>query len=144
MNYICQDLGQYDITRPARTRLSITPTSPLQHSIHHTMTDPIPSTLPAGPYVIRNRETSTVLHIPHPDAIDQGTISVQARQQDEGEFKDQQIWWIEPLAKHNTDPDKGTLYSITSPGSGKALEGNPDSGTAVLVMTWEMLTKLRR
>lgn len=99
------------------------------------MSDPIPSTLPAGAYVIRNRETSTVLHIPHPDAIDQGTISVQARQQDEGQFKDQQIWWVEPLAEYDTDSEKGMVYSITSPGSGKALEGNPDSGTPLLVMT---------
>lgn len=90
--------------------------------------------LPAGPYVIRNRETSTVVHIQHPDAVYQGTTSIQAYQQDEGQYKDQQIWWIEPIADYNTGPKKEVVYSITSPGSGKSLEENPESGKAMLLM----------
>lgn len=105
------------------------------------MSNPGATTLPAGPYVIRNRETSTVVHIQVPDAIRQGNTSVQAFQQDEGQFKDQQIWWIEPLADYDTQSEKGLVYSITSPGSGKALEGDPASGEALLFKPWKILTR---
>lgn len=82
-----------------------------------------------GPYVIRNCKTSTVLHIQRPDAKHQDT-SLQAYQQDEDQFADQQIWWLEPLADYNgPDSDKEIVYSITSPGSGKSLDANPESGT---------------
>lgn len=56
---------------------------------------------------------------------------MQAFQQDEGQFKDQQIWWIEPLADYDTNSEKGLVYSITSPGSGKSLEGDPVSGKSL-------------
>lgn len=84
---------------------------------------------PTGAYVIRNRKTSTVLHIQYPDAKHQDT-SLQAYKQDESQFADQQIWWLEPLADYNgADSDKGVVYSITSPGSGKSLDTNPETGT---------------
>lgn len=95
------------------------------------MSKPVATSLPAGPYVIRNCETSTVVHIQVPDASRQGITSVQAFQQDEGQFKDQQTWWIEPLADYDTKSEKGLVYSITSPGSGKSLEGDPVSGKSV-------------
>lgn len=84
--------------------------------------------LPTGAYIIRNRQTATVLHTQSADAVTHGVVNVQAYQQDESQFKDQQIWWVEPLADYTTDPSKGVVYSITSPGSGKALEANPESG----------------
>lgn len=94
----------------------------------HIMSSPVSAVVPAGAYVIRNRKTSTVLHIQHPDAKHQDT-SLQAYQQDESQFADQQIWWLEPLANYNdADSSKGVVYSISSPGSGKSLDANPDSG----------------
>lgn len=136
---------QCDITCLALPRSTATATrSPLQHSIHRTMSDPVTATLPAGPYVIRNRETSTVVHIQHPDAIYQGTTSVQACQQDEGQFKDQQIWWVEPLAEYDTESGNEVVYSITSPGSGKSLEGNPESGNVMPLIPWWVLTMCMR
>lgn len=95
------------------------------------MSNPAHISLPAGPYVIRNRETSTVVHIEYPFAIGQGLTSVQAFQQDEGQYNDQQIWWVEPLAEYDTESENGVVYSITSPGSGKALEGHHESGMAL-------------
>lgn len=102
------------------------------------MSSPAPATFTAGPYVIRNCKTSTVVHIQHPDASHQGT-SVQAFQQDEGQFSDQQIWWIEPLANYDMGTEKGLVCSITSPGSGKALDANPESGTLRAVDNIESL-----
>lgn len=104
------------------------------------MSNPIPTSFLAGPYVIRNRYNSTVVHIQHADAIHQGIYSVQAFQQDEGQFNDQQIWWIEPLADYDTDSAKGVVYSITSPGRGKLLEGSPESGTANELLFRHILT----
>lgn len=103
------------------------------------MPDPIATALPTGPYVIRNSETSTVVHIQVPDAERQGITSVQAFQQDEGQFKDQQIWWIEPLAEYDSESEKGLVYSITSPGSGKALEGDPAESKLVLLVPWKIV-----
>lgn len=93
------------------------------------MSTPASAVHPTGAYVIRNRKTSTVLHTQYPDVKHQDT-SLQAYQQDESKFADQQIWWLEPLADYNgADADKGAVYSITSPGSGKSLDANPESGT---------------
>lgn len=118
------------VTFPARhlSSFSSPTTSPPHYRDNRTMSNPVPASLPAGPYVIRNRYNSAVVHIQHADATHQGIYSVQAYQQDEGQFKDQQIWWIEPLADFDTDSAKGVVYSISSPGSGKLLEGNPQSG----------------
>lgn len=92
------------------------------------MSAPVSAVVPAGAYVIRNRKTSTVLHTQHPYAKLQDT-SLQAYQQDESQFADQQIWWLEPLANYNgADSGKGVIYSITSPGSGNSLDANPNSG----------------
>lgn len=105
------------------------------------MSTPVPATLPAGPYVIRNIQNSTVIHIQHADAIYQGLTSIQAYKQDEGQFKDQQTWWIEPLADYDGGSPEEVVYSITSPGSGKSLEGNPESGMARRVMAGYVLTR---
>lgn len=84
--------------------------------------------LPTGAYIIRNCRTSTVLHTEAPDALATGSTTVYAHEQDEGQFHNQQIWWVEPLADY-TGPSNGTLYSINSPGGGKVLEADPESGT---------------
>lgn len=105
-------------------------TSPPFHLHILKMSPPLPATLPAGPYVIRNQHNSTVLHIQHSDALHQSAYSIQASHQNESQFKDQQIWWVEPLADHDSDSTKGAVYSICSPGSGKVLEANPESGIA--------------
>lgn len=83
---------------------------------------PVP--IPAGAYVVRNRHTSTVLHLQYADASS-GRTSLQASGRNEGSNKDQQIWWIEPLPHHGGQ----NVYSISIPGSGKALEADPKSGT---------------
>lgn len=92
--------------------------------------DAVSGTLSAGPYVIRNRMTSTVLHMEHLD-INKDGCNVLAFKQDEGQFKNQQIWWIEPLAEYGSEDEKpgdGLVYSITNPASGRSLDTNPGSG----------------
>lgn len=113
-------------TRPHSPSLSFS-SSP-QLSTNNTMSTPAPAPLPTGAYIIRNRETSTVLHAQSSEIGIHDATSVLANQQDEGQFKDQQIWWVEPLADYAANSSKSLVYSITSPGSGKALEANPESG----------------
>lgn len=90
----------------------------------------VPAVIPAGAYVIRNRSSQTALHSKVPDAADMGT-SVQIYQRDEHhQYMDQQIWWIEPLAQSADSNLAGcVVYSITSPGSGKALYANPEKSS---------------
>lgn len=82
----------------------------------------IPSLLP-GAFYIRNKKTSTVLHI---DKIPfNGGPRVLMHNQ-ESKFGNQQIWWIESLPGYadKTEP----TYFITSPGSGRALDVAPGAG----------------
>lgn len=93
--------------------------------------DALSGTPSAGPYVIRNKLTSTVLHMEHRDLNKDG-CNVLAFKQDEGQFKNQQIWWIEPLAEYgseNEKPEDGLVYSITNPATGRSLDTNPEGGT---------------
>lgn len=92
------------------------------------MSSPIIAPVPTGAYIIRNRQTSNVLHAETANAVSEGTTTVEAHKQDECQFNHHQIWWVEPLAEYTTDSSKGLVYSITSPYSGKALEANPESG----------------
>lgn len=95
------------------------------------MSSQFSSDLPTGAYVIRNCMTSTVVHTQYPEASHTKT-SVHAFQRDESTFKDQQIWWIEPVPNRDAESEGGLVYSITSPGTGKALDGNPETGTTLL------------
>lgn len=82
--------------------------------------------VPTRAYVIRNKQTSTVLHIVDPDATKNWSNLV-AYEQDENTFFDQQIWWIEPLP--GCKDSKGeVVYSITNPSSGRALDMNGRAG----------------
>lgn len=80
------------------------------------MTDKIPP----GAYVIRNRHTLTVLHI---ETATLGTdySRVLAFEQDENQYRDRQVWWIEPLSDPESD-EEGILYSITNTACGKTLD----------------------
>lgn len=85
-----------------------------------------------GAYVIRNKQTKTVLHIVAPAPGDRMSVpEVVAFEQDENQYHDQQIWWIEPLA--DTKSIVGHLgdmiYSITNTCSGKSLHMDGLPGT---------------
>lgn len=82
----------------------------------------------AGAYVIRNKKTSAVLHI-----AKLGSWELLAYEQDESTYKNQQIWWIEPLPDYEDhEPEKGLVYSITSPATGKSLDISPGEGITAL------------
>lgn len=74
--------------------------------------------------MVRNRKTSTVLHIESPDICNNFT-NLLAFQQDENHYRHQQIWWIEPLT--DLEDDDGPGYSIRSPASTgcRAIDMNP-------------------
>lgn len=74
----------------------------------------------SGPYVIRNRHTSAVLHIEN-STFNSDYSKVVAFEQDENLYRDKQIWWIEPLPDPEADQE-GVLYSITNTSCGKSLD----------------------
>lgn len=79
----------------------------------------------AGAYVIRNKKTSTVLHVGRP-----GTTELLVYRQDESMYQSQQIWWIEPLCEYEDhEPEKGLVYSITNPATRMSLDIVPAGGT---------------
>lgn len=86
--------------------------------------------IPAGAYVIRNKQTRTVLHLVAPEPGERASVhEVVALEQDESQYHNQQIWWVEPLAEVAT-PEKSqsdAVYLITNLCSGKSLhmEGSP-------------------
>lgn len=115
--------------RPLEPVQARTPQTPQTPQPMPNMPNPVPAVLPTGAYVIRNRCSQTALHSKSPEAAHEGT-SVKIYQRDENQYMDQQIWWIEPLAEYDDSyPARGVVYSITSPGSGKALYANPKSRT---------------
>lgn len=129
----CDQCQDFSITPPAAPRFNQLRIKPHDNSTPVPMNpqspNPVSSVLPAGAYVIRNRQALTVLHIPPPDT-DIRYLNILAYGQNEDQFKDQQVWWIEPLADYvGPGAEKGVLYSITSPGSGISLCVNPKSGT---------------
>lgn len=78
-----------------------------------------------GAYVIRNK-SSPVLHIQDPNV--KATLSALTLfGQDENQYRNQQIWWVEPLPSLNPGDDDsgGMMYSITNPASGWSLDLNP-------------------
>lgn len=98
------------------------------------MTDEI---IPTGVYVIRNKATSTVLHIcdAHVDTIEFSQMVVHCR--DEIKYRDQQIWWVGRLPEHEDSPahEQGPIYSITNTASGLSLDiygGQILNGTPIL------------
>lgn len=80
--------------------------------------------LTPGAYVIRNK-SSSVLHIQDPN-VKASLSTVILFDQNENNYRDQQIWWIEPLPSY-TSPE-GMLYSITNTASGRSLDLNPGPG----------------
>lgn len=77
------------------------------------------SQITPGAYVIRNKSTSTVLHIENPGI--KLSSPVVLSEQDENRYRGQQIWWVEPL------PGCNELYSITNPSRGISLDLNPEA-----------------
>lgn len=97
------------------------------------MTD---ETIPTGAYVIRNKETSTVLHICEANVavIKFGQTIVHNR--DEIKYRDQQIWWVERLPEHEDDTahEQGPIYSITNTAGGLSLDiYGAQTGNGILV-----------
>lgn len=93
-------------------------------------------TIIAGAYVIRNKKTLTVLHIEKAGPKN-GFSGLSVCEQDERRFTNQQIWWIEPLPDYEDhEPERGTVYSITNPASGKALDINPGEGTGLALRAY--------
>lgn len=85
-------------------------------------------TISAGPYIIRCKNTSTVLHVKDPD-VRTDWSPVISHAQEENLYQDQQIWWIEPLPNSQDKEGKEeAIYSITNTPSGKVLGAH---GTSV-------------
>lgn len=84
--------------------------------------------IPTGAYVIRNKQTSTVLHIK--DAEPKIWSYVLGFEQDDNRYRDQQIWWVEPYpgckGQSGLLSEEDVLYSITNISSGIALDLNPE------------------
>lgn len=96
------------------------------------------ATLSTGAYVIRERVTAAALQIESPN-IEGTSTKVTVAPQDESQFPDLQIWWVEPLAQATSDLCRGSVYSITNPCGYKALTGNAD-GTCVMLRRSQKLT----
>lgn len=141
----CDQCQDFSITPPATPHFNQLRKRPHDNSTAVPMipqsSNPVSAVLPAGAYVIRNRQALTVLHIPPPDT-DIQDLNILANGQNEDQFKDQQIWWIEPLADYvGPGAEKGVLYSITSPSSGRSLCVNPKSGTPYIPpISWALVT----
>lgn len=73
--------------------------------------------IPPGAYIIRNGKGS-VLEI-HGPAFAHWSWTI-ASEENEVQFRDQQIWWVEQLPD-SKDDDREMICSITSTSSGKAL-----------------------
>ena len=81
--------------------------------------------IPTGAYVIRNKQTSLVVHLPVSDVATAHNSKVVAFDQDEHQYRDQQIWWVEALPDYEDDGSaekEGWLYSITSACNGTAID----------------------
>lgn len=91
----------------------------------------VPTTISAGSYVIRERETAAVLHVRNPNDW-HAASHVLVSPQDESQFPDQQIWWVEPLAHRPGALDNEPVYSITATGSYKALDNHPGTGRSYI------------
>lgn len=84
------------------------------------------SQIPPGAYVIRNKRTSSVLHIKDNPFDTWSRIFVS--EQDENMYRDRQIWWIEQLPGCEGDGEE-VVYSITNTPSGMALSSRQRNGT---------------
>lgn len=85
----------------------------------------MPDKIIAGAYVIRNKQTSTVLHAKNPFR----EIEVTVETHDERTHFNSQVWWIEPLPNYeDSEGEKSLVYSITCPASGKSLDMPPEAG----------------
>lgn len=83
--------------------------------------------IPTGTYVIRNRQTSTVIHVDNPNTTNASLNkkwSVVACEQNESRYPEQQVWWIEPSPASGDDDGEAVTYSITNCATGRCLDGN--------------------
>lgn len=98
--------------------------------------------IPTGSYVIRNKKTSTVLHVedPNPKSPDSAKKrGIVASAQDENRYREQQVWWIEPFPDCNEDDQDGLVYSIMNTSNGKFLDLNPGrGGDGIRKGRWEL------
>lgn len=111
---------------------------PKQHI--HPMTTSAHAALSTGAYVIRERVTAAALQLQSPN-IDSTSAKVTVSPQDESQFPDQQIWWVEPLAEGTGEVGHGSVYSITNPCGYKALTGNADGMFVVLALLQQLMSE---
>lgn len=79
-----------------------------------------------GAYVIRNKRTSGVLHIEDQNPTKTTSIVI-SFQQHENRYREQQLWWIEPLPySEDKNYSEEVVYSITNISAGMALDLNPE------------------
>lgn len=88
--------------------------------------------LPTGAYLIRNKSTSKVLHIPKPDVATIVGHPLLAHDRDEIKWRDQQIWWVERLPEDEqgdiaVEAELEAVYSITNTASGLSVEVGGES-----------------
>lgn len=82
--------------------------------------------IPAGAYLIRNRDAFLVLHANDPS---QHHCHVALEGRDEHRHRDSQVWWIEPIPGCEDSHE----YTITNPRHAKAIEydGGPSPSNPV-------------
>ncbi|KAH0612444.1 uncharacterized protein H6S33_010496 [Morchella sextelata] len=89
--------------------------------------------IPTGSYVIRNKQTSSVIHVDNPATASASLNkkwSVVACEQNESRYPEQQVWWVEPFPTSgggdDDDDDDGeaVTYSITNCATGRCLDAN--------------------
>lgn len=68
-----------------------------------------------GAYVIRNKQTATVLH-----AQTDNSLTWTSLKPNENDYHNEQIWWIESIPGYENN-EEGELYSITHISSGRSL-----------------------
>ncbi|KAF8532925.1 hypothetical protein BDD12DRAFT_867822 [Trichophaea hybrida] len=109
--------------------------------------------IPAGAYVIRNRETPAVLHYKKEE-----TLSASGIEQDEEKYREQQVWWVEAdpcyeelNAREEKTAKEGGIYRIANIAHSQSLEvlcGRLGNGSHAVVRStlgvpWQ-LWRLRR
>ncbi|KAH8149332.1 uncharacterized protein LAJ45_06411 [Morchella importuna] len=97
--------------------------------------------IPTGSYVIRNRQTSTVIHVDNPNTTNASLNkkwSVVACEQNESRYPEQQVWWIEPIPTSGDDDGEAVTYSITNCATGRCLDANLGGANAYFMPRHEV------
>lgn len=73
--------------------------------------------IPTGAYIISHRDTALVLWNSYPSdntkAGGSAEVKLEQRNENAHQYRDGQIWWIEPLP--STEGEDGIYYSISNP-----------------------------